>query len=129
MQAARRLAPDAAFRLVHCFNVPFESRLRTADVPEDQIETLRDRARALAMEQFQELLAHTRAGTSARASVRQGDARLELLAAADEDGTDLIAVGKQGQSRLADSLLGSVTSWLLREASCDVLVVPASPVR
>jgi len=123
LQAALRLAPGAAIHLVHCFTVPFESRLRMADVPEEQIDALRKRARAAAVVKARELL--VQAAAPGRISVRQGDARLEVLAAADEDGADLIVVGKQGRSLLADTLIGSVTSWLLREASCDVLVVPA----
>lgn len=125
LQAALQLAPGAAFHLVHCFTVPFESRLRMADVPQEQIDALRNGTHAAAMRKARELLAHAAPATSARASIRQGDARLELLAAADEDGADLIVVGKQGRSLLADTLIGSTTSWLLREASCDVLAVPA----
>jgi universal stress protein E len=124
LQAALRLAPDAAVRLVHCFSVPFESRLRIADVTDEQIDAYREHSRARAMDRLRDLLRQSGIGTRVHASVRQGDARLELLGAADEDGSDLIAVGKQGQSLMADALLGSVTSWLLREASCDVLVMP-----
>ena len=80
---------------------------------EEEIDAYRERSRAQAMDQFEVLLRQIEVGARVRASVRQGDARLELLGAADEDGSDLIAVGKQGQSLLADTLLGSVTSWLL----------------
>ncbi|AEG91708.1 universal stress protein [Ramlibacter tataouinensis] len=125
LQAALRLAPDATLHLVHCFDVPFEGWLRMAGTADQQIEACRARSRARAMEQCQALLAQLGGGTRASASVRQGDARLELLAAADEEKADLIAVGKQGQALVADTLLGSVTSWVLREASCDVLMVPS----
>jgi nucleotide-binding universal stress UspA family protein len=126
LHVARRLAPSATFRLVHCYAVPFEGRLRMADVPHDEIEALRERTRALAKEQAAELLAQAGPEFGARVTTRRGDARLELLAEIDEWGADLVVVGKQGRSRMTDVLLGSVTSWLLRESSCDVLVVPAN---
>ncbi len=47
-----------------------------------------------------------------------------MLEAARERGCDLIALGKQGQSRLGDLFLGSVTAWALEHAHADVLVVP-----
>ncbi|HOB95525.1 MAG TPA: universal stress protein, partial [Aquabacterium sp.] len=39
-------------------------------------------------------------------------------------GADLIVVGKQGRSTLGNFLLGSVSSRVLSEASCDMLIVP-----
>lgn len=40
---------------------------------------------------------------------------------------DLIVMGKHGQSEWEDTLFGSVTKHVIREAGCDVLVV--SPER
>lgn len=37
---------------------------------------------------------------------------------------DLVVVGPRGIGGLASAVLGSVTSWLLREAACPVAVVP-----
>ena len=37
---------------------------------------------------------------------------------------DLVVVGKHGSSEIVDLFLGSMTNHLLREAGCDVLVVP-----
>jgi len=41
-----------------------------------------------------------------------------------ETAADLVVAGKHGQSEVIDLLLGSMTKHLLREAACDVLVVP-----
>jgi nucleotide-binding universal stress UspA family protein len=48
-----------------------------------------------------------------------------LRQAAVSDGADVIAVGRHGQSRLKRLWLGSVTTALLRDAPCSVLVTPA----
>jgi hypothetical protein len=39
-------------------------------------------------------------------------------------GADLIVAGKQGRSTLGSFLLGSVSSRVLSEATCDMLIVP-----
>jgi len=37
---------------------------------------------------------------------------------------DMVVAGKHGSSEIVDLFLGSMTKHLLREAGCDVLVVP-----
>ena len=124
LRAAMRLAPEAAMELVHCFELAYEGRLRLAGAADADLERYRNQSRAVAEREARELLQRAQAPAGARVSVRQGDARFELLSAAKEHRADLLVVGKQGRSFLADTLLGSVSSWLLAEAPCDVLVVP-----
>jgi nucleotide-binding universal stress UspA family protein len=45
------------------------------------------------------------------------------LAAAEERGVDLIAVGSQGLSAIERSIMGSVSEKVLRHAHCSVLIV------
>jgi nucleotide-binding universal stress UspA family protein len=49
----------------------------------------------------------------------------EILAAARDSGTDLVAVGSHGGGIVDRQFLGSTTLHLLRESECPVLVVPA----
>ena len=65
-------------------------------------------------------IASSRLGTV----VRRGPAWACTLGQADVYGADLIAVGKQGSSAMADFFLGSVTRRLLATAKCDLLVTP-----
>jgi nucleotide-binding universal stress UspA family protein len=125
LRHAIRLAPTAHIDVVHCFQMAYESRLRLAGAGDEQLQAYRDHARAVAERQAQGLPAQVGDPARVRVSIRQGDARFELLAAAKQYGTDLIVVGKQGRSFVSETLLGSVTAWLLEEASCDVLVVPS----
>jgi nucleotide-binding universal stress UspA family protein len=52
----------------------------------------------------------------------------ELLAYADRVGADLMATGTHGRGFVARTLIGSVTSQLLRAATCALLTVPRHPL-
>jgi nucleotide-binding universal stress UspA family protein len=52
----------------------------------------------------------------------------ELLAHARRVGADLIATGTHGRGFVARALIGSVTSQLLRAATCALLTVPRHPL-
>ena len=53
-----------------------------------------------------------------------GDPAAELLAFAEQLRVDLIAAGTHGRSALGRLMLGSVSTKLIRTASCWVLVAP-----
>jgi hypothetical protein len=38
---------------------------------------------------------------------------------------DLLVVGRQGHSWLAEKLLGSVSAYCVRHATCPVVIIPA----
>jgi len=54
----------------------------------------------------------------------QGDPTTELLAFASSVNADLIATGSHGRGFMARMLVGSVTTRILRTATCSVLCVP-----
>lgn len=57
---------------------------------------------------------------------RHGDTAAELLACADESRADLIVVGSVRHERTERSVLGSVTTAVIRDGRCSVLVIPPS---
>jgi nucleotide-binding universal stress UspA family protein len=63
------------------------------------------------------------AGISTTTRVFEGDPREVLVAAAADDGFDLLVVGSHGRTGLAKLLLGSVASHVVEHARCSVLVV------
>lgn len=124
---ALRLAPDASFHLLHCYEVPYEGRLRLAGVADADIKRYRAEARQAATLRFDDFLRGLPSRERMTIALRHGDARLELLEEASEQQCQLVAIGKQGRSTLGDALLGSTTQWTLARAMTDVLVVPAMP--
>jgi nucleotide-binding universal stress UspA family protein len=57
--------------------------------------------------------------------VLSGDPTRELLSYASRVGADVIAAGSHGHGFITRLVIGSVTTKLLRTASCAVLVIPA----
>jgi len=52
-----------------------------------------------------------------------GDPTSAILQAAERVGADLVVVGTRGRNVLARALLGSVSTQVIHQASCDVLLV------
>jgi len=58
-------------------------------------------------------------------AIRRGRPADAILTYAEENGIDLLVVGRTGRGRVAQALLGSTTDRLLRDSSLPVIVVPA----
>jgi nucleotide-binding universal stress UspA family protein len=126
LRLARTVVPRAELVLLHAFEAPFESKLRLASVDEEIIHRYRVEARREALTQLGEIAAQARLRAEAvTIRARHGDASRVILAQEQEQGCDLIAVGKHGQGMMEELLLGSVTKHILAESTCDVLVASA----
>jgi nucleotide-binding universal stress UspA family protein len=64
-----------------------------------------------------------RPGVPMDATLRQGPAWAEILAAANEARAELIVIGTHGRRGLSRALLGSVAEKVVRTAPCPVLTV------
>lgn len=62
-------------------------------------------------------------GVDAAWAIRHGRAADEILAAADENGTDLIAMATHGRSGIGRLLFGSVAEAVLRRAAVPVFMI------
>jgi nucleotide-binding universal stress UspA family protein len=62
-------------------------------------------------------------GVEARTVSATGNPAAEIIAAAEEEGADLIVLGQRGRSAISRFIDGSVTDRVVRHAPCDVLVV------
>lgn len=123
VRATCMLAPGADLALLHAFEVPFEGKLRFAGVEEDVMERYHAAAKQDALSRLRDLAAAAPASSEAILLAPHGDASLRIVEHAHELDCDLIVLGKQGQSRLQELLLGSVARRVLAESECDVLVV------
>ena len=123
MSLAQAVAPKADIVLMHAFDVPFESRLRLANVSEDIINHYRVVARQKAQKDL--LALREQAGLSTgktRFVVVHGDASQGVLEQEQAFDCDLIVMGKHGKNLLEELIVGSVTKKVLAESQCDVLV-------
>ena len=125
VRCAAAVAPAARLRLLHAFEAPFEGKLRTAGVRDRVVRDYRKGAEREAREQMEALCAEAGpAEADSKALLLHGSAVTRVLEQEQEDDCDLIVVGKLGESRLQDFLLGSVTRRVLADSQADVLVVP-----
>lgn len=95
---------------------------------DDQIDLaeLEERTATAVLDSAAEVL--TAAGIVLRRHVRRGDAKVEILDAAAELGTDLIVTGARGVGGFKGLILGSVSRAVSRAATCSTLVaVERSP--
>ena len=89
----------------------------------DALQEERERAQRTVGMRAKELKPRLRAVS---ASVREGDAADQILAAAHDFAADLIVVGSRGQTGLARIFAGSVARRVLLDARCSVLVARGS---
>jgi nucleotide-binding universal stress UspA family protein len=120
--AALAEACDAAIELLHVLPAP------TANIEALATDAaVLDSARFAAVEQRLRALAGAAQdglGVAVRPRLAQGDPHRAIVAAADEVGAKLIALGSRGQSAAGRWIRGSTAERTLRAARCPVAVVP-----
>jgi nucleotide-binding universal stress UspA family protein len=123
IRLAQAVAPQAELILMHAFAVPLEGKLRFAGVEDDVIHRYRVEARQEALTHLHKIAADAGIdGENWRPVLTHGDAAPRILAQEEEQGADLIVLGKHGMDMIEELLLGSVTKHVLAQARCDVLV-------
>jgi nucleotide-binding universal stress UspA family protein len=110
-------APRATIYLAHVG--PRDSMLREWN---GSATTYKDQVR-LALSKMRKQL-RVPLGTSVESVMLQGDPAIELLAFASTVGADAIATGSHGHGFVTRMIVGSVTTRILRCATCSVLCVP-----
>lgn len=68
-------------------------------------------------------------GVRVEDGILSGEPAKELIGHAQRVGADLIATGSHGHGFISRLIVGSVTTKLLRTATCSVLVIPADPLQ
>ncbi len=112
---------EAHVFVVHAYQLP--QVYEWAEGYQELVEDYRRVAREAAQDAVRVL---ERAGIQATPDVREGPPAQVTLAAAQEHNADLIVMGSRAEKRenVAELLLGSVSTTVLRFAPCPVLIVP-----
>ncbi|HIK04565.1 MAG TPA: universal stress protein [Trichormus sp. M33_DOE_039] len=112
------LSPEARVILCHVFSTA-ESEI---DLPADRPQPQSSRFSTFQIEQqlqsFQEQLS-----VKSQTEVVTGDPAAEIIRLANIYKTDLIIIGSRGLTGMTRIVLGSVSSQVVEEAACSVLVV------
>jgi len=121
---ARCISPQAQILLLHACELPFEGKMRFAGIEEDTIRQHRETIHREALARLNEVA--TDAGLTPAQwcpLVAFGNPPDYILEQEEEQGADLIVMGKHGTGMTEELLLGSVTKHVLGQANSDVLVV------
>jgi nucleotide-binding universal stress UspA family protein len=121
---ASRIAPNARMTILHSFRLLLEGRLSSFGAAEDDIRRYCEEEQRVAEKNIRELLREVHVDASRVSyAVERGDPTPVILAKAQEVVSDLIVIGKHGQSWIEELFLGSTTHHVLARTECDVLVV------
>ncbi len=121
---ASRIAPLAHMMILHVFRIPFEGRLQIVGASESGIRRYCEEEQQAAEQRMFELIRESHIDLNRVSySVERGDPSPVILTKAEELLSDLIVIGKHGQSWFEDLFLGSVTHHILARSTCDTLVV------
>lgn len=120
-----RLTPGAEHFAVHVCTVVGETLMRVYGASEAQIEQLR---RVSTAEVHSEItrLAATFTPRPKEVFIAAGHPPTRLVEQCDSRCADLVVTGTGARPPAAYALLGSVAQHVMRQARCDVLVVPAA---
>lgn len=120
-QLAQAWFPRGHKYLFHSFELYFGSAMKFADVEESVVDAYRAK-RTESLRAELERFARTAGLHVATQRVRAGHAPARIVEYARQVDADLIVMGAYGRSALAEAVLGSVTSHLIDESHCDVLI-------
>ncbi len=122
--------------VIHAFRVPYESRIYPS-LTEHEVDEMKGEFHGKAAHDLTKLLANARAKAKVppehapawQIHLRHGSPRSVVDRFTRKAQTDLLVLGTHAYSGIAHYFLGTVAGDLLREAKCDVLVVPPAPSR
>lgn len=125
IRVADRMRRETGLHVFHAIESHREAVLRDADVPEHVIRESRlIEEGAINARMRRKVAGLGLDNTLMNYALAYGQPVRSTLRHADRLAPDLIVAGKQGRSTLGSFLLGSVSSRVLSEAACDVLIVP-----
>jgi len=124
LELALTIAPGARITLLHVSEAL--DAFRVWATQPDETAALRAEVETRALNWLSGLTAGLQRVGSVESRVEFGGARRMILAAARDEASDLIVMGKQGRSRIREMFVGSTTRDALDHAKCDVVIAASS---
>lgn len=121
LAAARAVAPEAHFHLMHVFDTSYEGKMRYAGVGPETIQDYRSMSRELAMREMITTTDHL--SERPPAILIPGPIASNVVRQARTSNADLIVVGHPKKSWLSNLLVPRIAARVLAGAQCDVLAV------
>lgn len=124
LQLAHRIAPQATLVLMHATELVAEGKMRVAGVADHVLRHYQEQARYGAQQALQALVARSGVPPErVETRVATGADPWMLIAEQEQaQDCDLVVIGRQGRSAIAETLLGSTTRMVLSECASDVVV-------
>ena len=123
---AKALAREIRSKLILLNSVALQYWLTNDEYTRYDLPLLTQHSEKIAREQMRELMQRLQSDRLEAAScVEIGHAGQEICAVAERDHVDLIVTSTHGTTGLKHVLLGSTAEYVVRHATCPVLVVPS----
>ena len=124
IQLAKKIAPQSDVVLLHVFDMPYESKLRSAGITSDEVSHYKSTCVSNAFNELNKLAVKCGIENARyRSVVEIGHASKLIPDYSKQTQFDLIVMGKHGTHVTDEMLLGSVTKHVLNSSNADVLVV------
>ena len=119
---AQTVAPQAKLTLLHAYEVPFEAQMHIAGEKKGEIQHYRDKVCQDANTRLNQTAKDAGLTADWHPLAVHGNAVQKILEQEDEQGVDLIIIGRHGLGMVEELFLGSNARQLLIHAKCDVLI-------
>lgn len=108
--------------VIHVIETHYDFATQVALFTEQQSKEGRKRGKEL-------LAKHAHAQVGLRFKLEEGNPTIQISQLASKQKVNLIVMGTQGASGVTKSLIGTVAVSVIREATCPVLVIPATAAK
>jgi len=122
IRLAQTVAPQAKLTLLHAYEIPFEAQMRIVGEKKGDIQNYRSNVCQDAKTRLNQTAKDAGLAAGWRPLVVNGNAVQKILEQEDEQGVDLIIIGRHGLGVVEELFLGSNARQLLIHAKCDVLI-------
>jgi nucleotide-binding universal stress UspA family protein len=107
--------------VVHVVNI---DKLAYRMIPDFQVDMIRESARKSGDHLLNEQVARfTAAGVACEARLEMGSPRETICRIANDEGFDLVILGRRGMGEIRDALFGAVSNFVLHHVHCPVLLI------